>query len=270
MRRRQSSSLRGALRSDAARPRRDGTTRSTSSVATWPSGRCQECGARTRCCWCGWCCGATRARHARAGWQQQQASQQAPHLARQALQLAQQEPQAPQEPQAQQQARQQAAQGFGYLAGTSRVWSSTLRRRKAGWVWVQHRPQLYMQNTCNVQYNVHWHVGGHERIAGPEGYSTIPYRPNIRDPAPQSHGSLHQAEAETPHEDLPAQVMTGAGHEVVRQAQLADNLRDRHRRQLHVLWLQSCGCKNSIDTFFSLLFRATLTPLTRGRRSDLS
>ena len=44
--------------------------------------------------------------------------------ARQALQLAQQEsqePQEPQEPQAQQQARQQAAQGFGYLAGTSRV-----------------------------------------------------------------------------------------------------------------------------------------------------
>eukprot|EP00964_Phaeocystis_antarctica_P142128 scaffold107331_cov48-Phaeocystis_antarctica.AAC.1 len=45
--------------------------------------------------------------------------------------------------------------------------------RKGGRVWVQHRQQLYMQNTCNVhEYNVHWHVGGYGD-SGPKG--TAPY-----------------------------------------------------------------------------------------------
>ena len=56
----------------------------------------------------------------------------------------------------------------------------------------------YVSTVADFTPQLHLHVGGYARIAA-EGYSTIPYRPNIRNSAPQSHGSLHQAEAETPH-----------------------------------------------------------------------
>ena len=50
--------------------------------------------------------------------------------------------------------------GFRIFGFAGRVWCCKYPR-KGGRVWVQHRQKLYMQNTCDVQYNVHWHMGGY-------------------------------------------------------------------------------------------------------------